>query len=137
MSAKKEKELRKQLAVCEELTKQHDRMMQLHRRTGEELDAQLGVIEAQQREIVFLRRDVNRLKEWRYECIERRMERAAHVRKARKIFGVVGMLLWVLFICVGRITEQGNLDLIPGVALMIGVGTLAYVCMGKAGWLDL
>ncbi len=133
MSAKKERELRKQLAVCEELTKQHDRMMELHRQTGDELDAQLSVIEAQQREIIWLQRDVNRLKEWRYECVERRMERAVRVRRIRKAFGWASAACYFFFLGLIGSLECGNIPMWLAIPCMIFCACGGFVFACKAG----
>ena len=122
---------------------QHEGMMELHRNAGKQLqahqkclEANLAIVEDLQHRVVLLERDVKRNTHWRYECIERRMERTAQIRKIRKAFGVAAGVLWLLFLLVCILVDAEILGMLPGAILMVGFGGLGYVCLGKAGWLD-
>ena len=143
MSAKKEKELRRQLAACEALLGQHEGMMALHKQTADKLDEHqkclgenLKILQCYLRRIEDLEKNVKRNTEWRRECIERRMERAVQIRRIRKMFRIVGAVLSVFWLGVCGGIERGHLQLLPGMILMVGFGAMAAICFCKGGAFD-
>ena len=143
MSAKKEKELRRQLAACEALLGQHEGMLQLHRDAKlaledhqEALNINLELHRSVQKRLEILEKQVARNTEWRRECIERRMERAVQIRRIRNMFRIMGGVLSVLWLGVCGGIERGQLELLPGMILMVGFGALAAICFCKGGAFD-
>lgn len=143
MSAKKEKELRRQLEACEALLGQHEGMMQLHRDAKlaledhqRALNINLELHQSVQKRLEILEKKVACNTEWRRECIERRMERAVQIRRIRKMFRIMGVLLSFLWLGICGGVDVGRIQMLPGVMLLVGFGALAAICFCKGGAFD-
>lgn len=130
MSAKREKELRSGIKVCEKL-------MELQEMTDLELEGvqkcilhQHKLLREQGEQLGEMAQEIRRLQDWRLRCLERRRDQ---IRRIRRSFFCLGILLMVLGYVVLVLVEKHRLLPWTGLLIIAVTAALEYICFCKSG----